>query len=72
MPASESDTGAHVCRSRDDDKMQPDKIKHLLDNVASSSTSSTGISEKTEGMKYLIAVRREAAGAAANCAQDRE
>jgi predicted metal-dependent phosphoesterase TrpH len=35
---------------------QPEKIKHLLDNVESSSTSKSGISDKTEGMKYLTGV----------------
>lgn len=36
--------------------MQPEKIKLLLDNVESSSTSKAGIGEKIEGMKYLVAV----------------
>lgn len=35
--------------------MQPDKIKHLLDNVESGSGKAS-IIEKTEGMKYLLAV----------------
>jgi len=37
--------------------LQADRIKHLLDNVESSSKSAVSIAEKTEGMKYLLAVR---------------
>lgn len=38
---------------------QPEKIKHLLDNVEMG-TGKGQVQEKTEGMKYLLAVRRVA------------
>ena len=41
--------------------MQPDKIKHLLDNVELG-TGKGQVQEKTEGMKYLLAVRWGVAG----------
>jgi hypothetical protein len=36
--------------------VQPERIKKLLDNTDVSASSKTSISEKTEGMKYLLAV----------------
>jgi hypothetical protein len=36
---------------------QGDRIKHLLDN-AESGSGKASVLEKTEGMKYLLAVRR--------------
>lgn len=46
------------CPSLWPSSVQPEKIKHLLDNTESSSTSKTSVAEKIEGMKYLLAVSR--------------
>lgn len=39
--------------------LQADRIKKLLDNTATGTNSHAAAMEKTEGMKYLLAVRRE-------------
>jgi hypothetical protein len=47
-------------------RVQPDKIKKLLDNVASGSGMAS-VMEKVEGMKYLLAVCSPTSAQACAC-----